>query len=172
MPATYELIQTTTTTTSSAGITFDNISSNFTDLKIIVTPISAVASNYFYLRFNNDAFGNYSFNEIYTNGSGAYGYQSSSGTTYLGTNFYTTFGTDSNNGYMSSIDIFDYSNTTSYKNILSRNSAVTDPNFPGTEFVNGVWMKTEAITRVDLVSASTNNLASGTVASLYGIKAA
>jgi len=171
MPATYELIQTTTTTTSSAGITFDNISSNFTDLRIIITPISVVASNYFYLRFNNDAFSNYSFNEIYTNGSGAFGYQSGV-TTFIGVLFYTTFGTDSNNGYMCAIDIFDYSNATSYKNIISRASAVTDPNYPGTELTAGGWFNTAAITRIDLVSASTNNLGSGTVASLYGIKAA
>lgn len=170
MPITYEPISTTTLTGTASSIVFDSISSSYTDLKIVVTPISSVVSNYIQVRFNSDANSNYAFVEIYGNGTSAATYSTSS-TTFVALDFYTTFGTSFNSAPVFTMDIMGYGNTNVNKTTIGRGNATADPNYPGTELIYGMWKSTSAITRIDLLAAA-STFASGTVATLYGIKAA
>ena len=159
--ATYEPIA-TTTLGSSGTFSFTSIASSWTDLRLVLvgTPAGSIQS---YIRFNNDSGTNYSGTEIdgagasaasnrYTNDSGIYANWSA---------FVTTA-----QPALITFDIFSYAGST-YKTVLT--TLNQDRNGSGLlERGVGMWRPTAAITRVDALGT----FATGTTATLYGIKAA
>lgn len=166
MAATYEPIATQTLSTSTATVSFTSISGTYTDLILIVNLAQAASNNSLRFRVNSDTGSNYSYTSLQGDGSVATssressitsGASSATGSTTIETNHILHF--------------MNYSNTTTNKTILARGnraSAMT------TTDVN-LWRSTSAITSIELAMGGTfptNNFASGSTFTLYGIKAA
>lgn len=165
MATTYEPIATTTLGSTSATITFSSIPATYTDLRLVLAPISTGASSYNGdLNFNSDTGTNYSVTNVIGDGSTASSTQFSSQTkirfTYNGI-------TPSAKPSFYTYDIFNYAGST-FKTCL--NTTSEDQN--GTGWVMrqvALWRSTSAITSITMTIISTT-FAAGTTATLYGIK--
>ena len=160
MAITYEPIATTTLGSAAASITFSTISGAYTDLVLIMNGKNTVAFDNWRLTLNNDTGSNYSYTYLLGNGSAASSGRGSNATPmYIGGIPSSDFGTNI-------AHINNYSNTTTYKTVISRASSATND---AAAWVN-LWRSTSAITRIDL-TLNADNFNTGCVATLYGIKA-
>jgi len=167
MATTYEKIATTTLSSSQSSFTFSSIPSTYTDIRLIITAIGAGASAYVAFQLNGDTSSNYSTTFLRGSGSAA----SSSRQMNQVRGFILNGSDDLPTTYpaLSITDIFSYAGTT-YKTLLSM--GLDDKNGSGeiNSIVN-LWRSTSAITSITVIGYNTN-LAAGTSATLYGIKAA
>jgi len=163
MTATYEPIATTTLSAGTATVTFSSIPQTYTDLVLVFSGNAATGStDSIRIRFNGDTTTNYSYTNLSGNGSTASSARSSSDTNIAPALITST--EVSNNIW----NIFNYSNTTTFKTVLVR------ANIAGalTRASVGLWRKTpEAISSITLTIVGGQNFASGCTFSLYGIKA-
>lgn len=160
MTVTYEKIA-TSALGSAGAIVFTSIPATYTDLVLVATlaPASAGSSNLI-IQVNSDSGGNYSWTKLVGNGSAT---SSSKNSNYgycavgdLGTNVQAT------------IHFQNYANTTTYKTFLSRFGWAS----VSTGSVTGLWRSTSAINRIELAQdGAPYTFATGSVATLYGIKA-
>ncbi len=164
MSSTYEKIATTTLGSAQASVTFSTISGSYTDL-VLICNIKATAGNiYPYIRLNSDTGTNYSFTRMTgvlpspTSGRG-----SNTAICYMAGN---AAATTTNFNYNSLIQIMNYSNTTTYKTMLSRSNNAENATDTGV----GLWRNTAAVTAVTIV-ADSSTFTSGSTFTLYGIKA-
>ena len=169
MAITYEPISTQTLGSAAASVTFSSISGSYTDLVLIVSGRSARAASddSLYMRFNSDTGSNYSFTDLNGNGTTA-----SSGRASNQTYLRPAANIDAASQPAGSfspviISISNYSNTTTYKTMLSRNNMAARE----TGAVVGLWRSTAAISTI-LVYAASANLTAGSTFTLYGIKSA
>jgi hypothetical protein len=163
MPAgpTYEPIATTTLGSATASITFSSISTAYTDLIIVGNGTISTVS-YFDIQVGNgseDTGTNYSFTRLI-------GFD---GTPYTdrydnATQWQPNLGRVAIGNVV--VQINNYSNTTTFKPMLSRDSS------DGTALLAGVWRSTAAINYIKIKGGAGNNIASGTTFTIYGIKAA
>jgi len=165
--ATYEPIATSTLGTAAAEILFSSIPSTYTDLRVVWTARTAT-SDFPILRINSDTGTNYSYTVLYGNGTTAASSRgNSTATCYLGID--VAMPTAANTFCLVTIDLFNYAGSTN-KTFLSVYS--NDRN--GSGEVNrtvGLWRSTSAINALSLRTTGVN-LAAGSTATLYGIKAA
>ena len=163
MPATYEPIATTTLGSAAASYTFSSIPSTYTDLILVFSGAASTSTSYISLQYNSDTATNYSVTLLRGNGSAASSSRYSS-LTEIYASISATNTTDINNVIF---QIQNYSNTTTYKTSLSRanNASVS------TETGVGLWRSTAAINAIK-ISSPTQNFATGSTFTLYGIKAA
>jgi hypothetical protein len=163
MPMTYEPIATTTLTTAQSSVTFSSIPGTYTDLVIVCQVAFVTAANEIRLRFNSDSGSNYSYTRLKGNGSSA------SSDRYSNDN-HIHIGSPGNDAVIgNSINqINNYSNTTTYKTVVSRS------NFTNRELIAtaGTWRSTAAITTVYIDNSGGQNITSGSTFTIYGIKAA
>jgi hypothetical protein len=167
MPTTYEPIATTTLGSAQSSVTFSSISGSFTDLVLVMNAKGTGftgSGTYPYVRYNSDSGTNYSRTYLSGNGSAASsGRGTSENLQYLvgGTYIDGTF------AYNSITHFMNYSNTTTYKTMLSRanNSGVQ------VDALVGLWRSTSAITSI-IIYSSSGNFDTGSTFTLYGIKAA
>ena len=160
MPSTYTPIATQTLGSAAASVTFSSISGTYTDLRIVyATTASGDAGNY--LRFNSDTGSNYSRTGLYGNGSSAGSNRDTNATGIYGP-FTMSSAITSN-----TIDIMNYSNTTTNKTCLVRAGAANNSTLASV----GLWRSTAAITSVS-INCDGANFATGSTFTLYGIKAA
>jgi len=144
-------------------VTFSNIPQGYTDLVLTATPATAANDVNYYLQFNSDAGSNYSDTSI--RGSGA---AASSGRHSSSTIGYVAFTSSTTLGYGVLIsNIQNYSNTTTYKTVISRYSQATT----GVNLTTTLWGSTAAITSMT-IGSSGSTIASGSIFTIYGIKAA
>lgn len=167
---TYTPIATTTLGSATANITFSSISGSYTDLVLICTGLATNNNDSITINFNSDTGTNYSLTNVYGNGSSV----GSSRTTNSGNmifNWSTGWSnTDQNNAI---VHLMNYSNTTTYKTIISRSNTPVASSFAGTEASVNLWRSTAAITSIKITDANGGvNLPSGFTATLYGITAA
>lgn len=167
MPSTYQKIATNTLGSSAASITFSSISGSYTDLVLIssVLGTTSVTSNVV-ASVNSDTSTNYSTTYVYGDGSGTggAGRSTSANKIYLGQLISYA---NTNKPVFCMTHFQNYSNTTTYKTILSRgNSTPTD-----VDALVGMWRSTSAINSIT-VRFDVGNLQSGSTFTLYGIKAA
>jgi hypothetical protein len=163
MATTYEPIATTTGTGASGTITFSSISAGYTDLVLIANgKIDAGTAN-LQVQFNGDTTSLYSTTILYGDGTSALSARNSGTGTYVCWAAYWNVTNPAN----SIINIQNYSNTTTYKTLISRNSATTY----GTETMAGLWRSTAAINSITL-KTNANNFTTASTFTLYGIKAA
>ena len=159
MPATYEPIATTTLGSAAASITFSSIPSTYTDLRLILVSarVSGGAISY---RFNSDSGSNYSKTRVYGFGTSV-GSDADVSATEIGTNNYGTY------LHLHTLDVFSYAGST-FKTCLYEVNG--DNNGAGTVSRGvGLWRSTSAITSIDILLTS-GTIASGSTATLYGIK--
>ena len=167
MATTYEKIQSYTLGSAAASIDFTSIPSTYTDLRIVWVYKAVSASNYPYLRYNSDTGNNYSFNVLYGNGTiaGWTGNPSNSGAYLVGNAPAST-----SQWQINTVDVFSYAGST-YKTLL--NTYCGDVNGSGTvSYGINLWLSTAAITSIKLLFSGGSNIAAGSTATLYGIKAA
>jgi hypothetical protein len=70
-------------------------------------------------------------------------------------------------------NIMNYSNSTTFKTVLSRYSNGSTSNGPGTEAIVGLWQNTSVINSITVKqNTGSNNLDTGSTFTLYGIAAA
>ena len=164
MPTTYEPIATTTLGSAQSSVTFSSISGSYTDLVLIVNASNTAGNQDLYLQFNSDTAANYSRTMLRGNGTAASSFRvvASSGA-YLD---YATGTTTTAGEYNSVTSIMNYSNTTTYKTLLTRENAAS----LGVGALVNLWRSTSAITTIDI--KSTGTFALGSTFTLYGIKAA
>jgi hypothetical protein len=168
MPATYEPIATTTTTSASPAITFSGISQNYTDLVLIVsiransTPTSFGTG----IRFNSDTGTNYSRTVAYGTGSTTASFNSLNQSRI----FFSAGSTNANQFNVIRLNIMNYSNSTTYKTVIARNDDISDV----TSMTAALWRSTSAITSLTITPYDDNStgFATGSTFTLYGIKAA
>jgi hypothetical protein len=161
--STYTPIATYTTANSTtATINFNSISGAYTDLILIVSAGETTAAGGFYCVINSDTSTIYSYTQIYGTGSAAASNRAS------GESSLNLFGVQSGtNARGSNISHFmNYSNTTTYKTILSRGN--------NDGFVTGrvlLYRNTTAISSLTLTAQGTY-FSTGSTFTLYGIFAA
>ena len=167
MADTYDVIQTTTLSSSINSVTLSSIPATYTDLVLVVGSVrdSAGGSSVVAVRYNGDTGANYSC--TYMGASGAGGIYSGRRTSDTGI---WIGGMYSNRGTFK-IDVLNYKNSSTYKTMLSRQG------FYGTAYESvgafvGLWRSTAAITSITLYSIDISpNFDVGTTFTLYGIKA-
>lgn len=172
MPQTYETIATTTLGSSANSFTFSGIPSTYTDLRIVISGINAGTQSK-RIGFNGDttvSSTNYGFVRLNSNGSAPGSQMTRSGDNY-GIRFASDqFGDSTSVPAHSIIDIFSYTSTTWYKEVLFQ----TFMQYAGGGYVQrtaGYWNSTAAITSVTFLHA-TDTWSAGTTATVYGLKAA
>ena len=169
MAVTYEPIATTTLGSAASSITFSSIPSTYTDLRLVFVGTATSTTFTTYIRFNGVSTGTL-YSQTYLKGDGS----------TAGTGRYSNQNQISNDGYANEIsatipelieiDIFSYAGSTN-KTFLSRVSQ--DRNGSGaTGATVGLFRSTSAISSITLTSDFTATFATGTTATLYGIKAA
>lgn len=169
MAITYEPIATTTLGSAAASITFSSISSAYTDLRlVVVTRQDNNASNdSLRLRFNSDTGTNYSRTNLTGDGSSVASTRTVSDDEINLVSYIP--GTSAASGLyaVTTADILNYSNTTTYKTCIIRTSNAA----AGTAATVGLWRSSAAISTI-FMRVSGFNMTAGTTATLYGIKAA
>ena len=166
MSLTYEPIATTTITTATHPVTFSSIPSTYTDLIAVVNlkqTASSGSNPYFY--FNNTTGVTCSQTLVYGNGSTTGGGRFTTASTIP--LFWWSNLTDTSFAFQATVHINGYSNTTTYKPVLCRNSDATK----GTETSASQWQSTNAINQINFAIGS-NAFAIGSTFTLYGTKAA
>jgi hypothetical protein len=164
MPATYEPIATTTLGSAASSITFSTIPATYTDLRISFTPAGGSGANSVFVQFNSDTGTNYSRTALYGDGATA---TSARNTTQARITYAAAM--QATYPEFFTLDVFSYAGST-YKTCLGTQSS--DANGSGyTASIVGLWRSTSAITSLSL-NNNGGNFATGTTATLYGIKAA
>jgi hypothetical protein len=168
MPITYKPIATQTLGSAAASVTFSSIPATYTDLILIFNGGKSLVGSSVDFRFNSDSGSNYSFTELYGNGSSA-GSSRVSNVTY-GSLAYNNV---PDSGLTSTIimNIMNYSNTTTNKTAVSRNGQI-GTTYPGTGAIVNLWRSTTAINTITLSNSSAADFVTGSTFTLYGIKAA
>ena len=163
MAATYTPIATQTLGSATASVTFSSIAGTYTDLVLIINSnIPSGASGDGYLTFNGDSGTNYSYTQIYGNGTTA---TSNRGTSQTNIRAFTAASATQSTAI---INILSYANTSTYKTVVGRNN---DPSAIAVAVV-GLWRNTAAITSLTLSNQAGANFGAGSTFTLYGIKAA
>lgn len=168
--AAFEAIASTTLSSSASSITFSSIPGTYEHLQLRVygkTNTTGVTSLNMGLRLNSDTGTNYAWHIIYGDGSGTVVDRQTSDTQYLFGNFPSQ---DATNHFGVLItDIVDYASTN--KNKTMRSLVGWENNGSGQSwFSSGLWINTAAVNSLTVRLYGTGDLASGTVASLYGLR--
>jgi hypothetical protein len=160
--STYSPIASITLGSAQSSVTFSGIPQTYTDLVLVISgKRDSGTADDFLIRFNGDTGSNYSRTFLAGDGSSASSGRSTSVTSlpmlYM----------DSTNWTATTFMVFNYSNTTTHKTAMNRT------NLPGvvTSTNVGLWRSTSAITSISFTAPS-NNIASGSTFTLYGVKAA
>jgi hypothetical protein len=169
MASTYEPIATTTLSSSQQTITFSSIPATYTDLVFVCSAkqdgnATAIGA---YVRFNSDSGTNYSNTSLYGNGTSVASQRTSNqqGMFLLNPNN-TVYGV-----YI--FNILNYSNTTTYKTMLSRENVPDSATWASAYLWRStVAINTISITATDSTGGTQDNWVAGSQFTLYGIKAA
>ena len=151
--STYEKIASTTAAGGSTSVTLSSIPATYTDL-VLVASGSNSAQTDFKVRFNSDTNTNYSNTALYSDGSTTSSFKESN-VTFCSLQFASS-GTNI-------ITINNYSNTTTYKSILSRINVT-----PYVMAIVSLYRSTSAINSITcFVTSGSYN--AGTTFTIYGI---
>jgi len=161
MPSTYESIATNTLGTATSTITFSSIPSSWTDLRVVLSS-KANSTVAVVFRFNSDTATNYSKTTLYY---GPAGLRQINQTSIVSWNSLL-----SGNWQSRMYDIFSYAGS-QFKTLLFSENASESASVGGVSRAVGMWRSTAAITSIT-ISTSSSTFAVGTIATLYGIKAA
>jgi len=166
--ATYEKIQTYTLPSNTNSHTFTSIPSTYTDLVIITSNLTCTGAYTLTAQLNSDTGSNYSWTVLSGNGSAASSLRAANDARGLCFGAYVN-GMSTTVPSVAVSTILNYSNTTTYKTSLSRLSTASvevDANV-------SLWRSTAAVNSVTLRSSNpVGSLKTGTIFTIYGIKAA
>ena len=161
--STYDPLRTYTVPSPQASVVFDNIPQGYTDLVLEFSGKITTSGANFYFQFNGDTNTNYSRTWMSGNGTTP----SSGRTSNYGL---MPIGSADSGDTVNIFHLLNYSNTSTYKTVLSR-AGVPTGTYPGTTAQVGLWRSTNAITSI-LAGNDGNTFVAGSTFRLYGIKAA
>ena len=156
----YEVISTQTLGSAAASVTFSSIPQTYTDLVLIVNTKTSNNVNVF-MRFNGDTSSNYSDTRLVGDGSSA-----SSGRLTNQTSFIIISGDPSLNFSTYKVDIFNYTNATTFKTCLTRSNSADR-----VAALVKLWRATPAAISTINIRVDTGTFNTGSTFTLYGIKA-
>ena len=166
--ATYEPIATQTLASAAASITFSSIAASWTDLRLVLTCTTSSANQLVYCKLNGA--GGTAYSSTFLVGFGG----SASSTAYTGQAQFSFNqpgnGTSTTVPMFYSMDLFSYAGSTNKTALVTASEDINTVNSGVYRSVQ-LYRSTSAITQIDL-SLSGGNYAIGTIATLYGIKAA
>lgn len=170
MPSTYTPIATSTLTSNAATITFSSIPQTYTDLIVVVnSTFTQTSARFISMQYNGDSGSNYC--SIYF-----FGAVGSTGTASNINDTSARIGNGSSNNVNSlcMANIFDYTNTTTYKTSIGRSASVDYAITYIASWKGSTGSATQAINSVTVTcdTSSSNAFATGSIFSLYGIKRA
>jgi hypothetical protein len=129
---------------------------------------SAVNNDYMELTFNSDTAANYSFHQLFGDGSTVSVDTSAQNNIIVSRISTTSSGVSIFGGVI--IDVLDYANTSKYK--TTRSLGGVDLNGSGRIYLNsGNWRNTAAITDISITPSSSNIFVEYSQIALYGVKA-
>lgn len=159
MPSTYEPIATNSPSGGTSTVTFSSIPATYTDL-IVVLSGSTGGADTIGLRFNSDSGSNYSYTQVFGDGSSAGSVRATNET-------FSRVGPMYNSQSITIANVMNYANTTTNKTVIARaNNAGNQVNA-----LVSLWRNTAAISTLS-VNAIFGSFNSGTVITLYGVKSA
>ena len=169
MPSTYTPISTYTAPASTAhDIVFSSIPQTYTDLRIVISARGIASAStediYFYV-------GTYATDESFTylqgtGSSASSGRVTNANQTVVGS---CPSGTSTANIFSATtVDLFSYSNTTTYKTFISRCGDTNNVTYASV----GLKRNTSAVSSITIFPSASTYWAAGSTFTLYGIKAA
>lgn len=164
MAKTYEPIA-TTTLAGGTSYTFSSIPSTYTDLILISNSKFGGTRTIYSMQFNGDTATNYSYTNIAGNGTSAISERDPNSAMIA-------IGLISDQWQTTTIQIQNYSNTTTYKTNLSRGNSLGTTATQDVNAYVGTWRSTAAINAIKVYPINLTAFTSGTTLTLYGIKAA
>jgi hypothetical protein len=167
MATTYEKIATTTLGTASSTINFTSIPATYTDLRLVILPISPLGSQNIRLQVNSDTATNYSYTKLFGTGSG--GGSSQRLTSQTNVNLIVNDGFDVvTKPCFYTVDFFSYAGST-FKTFLTTSNEEKNSGNANSSVGRSValYRSTSAMTSINLFCDSTFDV--GTTATLYGI---
>lgn len=158
-------IKIASTTTNSGFVNFSNIPQGYTDLVLVVGNSRASAGSVtLFLQFNGDTTTSYSRTTIGASSTGGlFSNRMVNATSIYAGAIYAT-----NNG-TNIINVQNYSSSNMFKTIISK-IGVYGADYEPVSYMAGLWRKTDPITSIRL-TVDGASYSTGTVISLYGIKA-
>lgn len=169
LPTDYELISTTVLGSNSASVSLSSIPQTYKHLQIRLVKLNpSSVSAYLNIQMNGVTSGSYSSHLLFGNGStvGSNAGNGSSATSIFGG---TTATNATTHAAVQIIDILDYTSTSKYKTVRYLNGYANGAN-NGIELGSGLFMSTSAVTSVDFSNQSSNQFATGSRFSIYGLK--
>jgi hypothetical protein len=170
MPKTYEPIATQTLGSANAVITFSSIPATYTDLRLslVANAITSTAQGYT-LRFNGDTAGNYSFTTFIGWSGNSVAALPDANQTFIRLSG-RQIAPSTTMPSFSLVDIMNYTSTSLTKAILATVNESKDATPSNVIKLNGLWRSTSAINSITLTASA--SFPTGTIATIYGIKAA
>ena len=168
--ATYTPIGTVTMASATASYTFTSIPQTYTDLICVVSSRSDDASYQNAVKLyniNSDTASNYSYTGIFGDGTSASSNRQSNAAFILFGGYTTTL--TSGVYEIHTINIQNYTNTSTYKSVVGRRSSAGTTGYVAA--AGGLWRSTSAITSLS-IAQQIGNLVAGSTITLYGISAA
>lgn len=162
---TYVALATTTLGSNTNTVTFSSISSAYTDLVVVMSSKLVTGGTTCRIQVNADTATNYSQTNLAGNGTSA---GSSRNTTQAYIRIGEVYAGLSTSQSTVLVNLQNYSNTTTNKTILIRSSDSVGE----VSAIVGLWRSTSAINRIDLIAGASDNWASGSTFSIYGIASA
>ena len=162
----YEVISTQTLGSAVQTVTLSSIPATYTDLVVVINAQASTQSD-LYLTFNGDTSALYSNTTLYGDGTSAGSTRNSRGNAYMVLTYYGAVTTTAG-ASVHTLNIMNYSNTTTHKTVLARCSAGA----AGVDASVGLWGSTAAITSMTFDLPTTRTFSTGSTFTLYGIKAA
>lgn len=157
-------------------VTFDNIPQTYTHLQIRAltrTTRATTTGDFWLMRFNGDTTSSYFYNHnLLGDGTSALANQSGAGTgIYVERVASANLNTNVFAGTV--LDILDYRNTNKNKTIrhLSGYDNNSATNVGQIYFGSGLWMKTNAISSIEIRSGTSSDFVTNSTFALYGINA-
>lgn len=170
-PGSYELISTTTLSSSAASVTFSNLgtaAASYKHLQIRYTARQTASGGNVMIRLNGDSGSNYVHHQLYTFGSGAPGGNGDISQTWMRLGGSTNSSYGANVFAAGIIDLLDFSSSS--KNKTGRGlSGVAEPATNYVYLRSGLWMSTAAVTQIDAI-ADGGSFAINSRFSLYGLR--
>lgn len=153
-------------------VTFSNIPQIYQDLRMVAyvrdTQTGTDASTSYYYLNNNTGSSNYSYTNLYGNGTSAISDRATNAPYWNNNAAIPRAGTTTGTFGVIALDIFNYTNVTTFKTGLSRSAC--DLNGSGATYLTAMlWRQTAAINTISFYP--TIGFADGTTVTLYGIRA-
>lgn len=159
----YDSLWSTTLAASATSLTISNIPAGYKHLQLRTFYVGT--GTYNYMQINGDTAANYSFHQMWGDGSTVQA-GAIANTTLI---FLNNSSTNSSFPSVGIMDLLDYSNTNKHKTV--RSIAGYDINTGGELYYrSGSWRNTSAVTSLTITSSATNGFAQNSSFALYGIK--